>query len=242
MTRLQLTTLESYINQTKCTASNSWFDVRVKGSFCSVWVDNYTIAQLVEHRWSQAMGPWFESRWCSLIFSLEHLPLQPLKNWILQIPRTLIINIYIYIYIYIYIGVGFRLALSRYLQRKRKLPRLQIVADRLRSVTTTGCDTMTRNNFLRKYCGVCRAQFVGNFWNIRGSCKVYFAKRKRHTDDVMTHNVHVQSDLHRTMSYRMEKCRLGALQKTTNKQTNKRTIELCKGADDASLAITGTTN
>ena len=28
----------------------SEFDVRVKGSFCSVWVDNYTIAQLVEHR------------------------------------------------------------------------------------------------------------------------------------------------------------------------------------------------
>ena len=28
----------------------SEFDVRVKRSFCSVWVDNYTIAQLVEHR------------------------------------------------------------------------------------------------------------------------------------------------------------------------------------------------
>ena len=51
----------------------------------------YSFIQLVEHRWSKAMDPWFESWWCSLIFSLEHLPLQPLKkNWFLQITWTLI--------------------------------------------------------------------------------------------------------------------------------------------------------
>ena len=55
--------------------------------------NNYTIAQLVEHRWSQAMGLWFESRWCSWFFHSNIFPCNLWKNWFLQIPRTLIINI-----------------------------------------------------------------------------------------------------------------------------------------------------
>ena len=64
--------------------------------FCLGWQlhhSNYTIAQLVEHCWSQAMGPWFESRWCSWFFHSNIFPGNIWKNWFPQIPRTLIINI-----------------------------------------------------------------------------------------------------------------------------------------------------
>ena len=124
------------------------------------------------------------------------------------------IYLHLYLYLYIYVSISSRLALPRYLQRKRKFPRLKIVADRLRSVTTTECYTMTHSNFLHYNCDVCRAQFV------RGWCKVYFANCKRHTDHVTTHNVHVQSDLHRTMHGVMPVRHPSKEDQPTNQQTH----------------------
>ena len=78
------------------TAYSAWTAGRVQHIYIYIY-------QLVEHRWSQAMGPWFESRWCSWFFHSNIFPCNLWKNWFLQIPLTLIIYITLIVVLYTFI-------------------------------------------------------------------------------------------------------------------------------------------